>query len=55
MQENYSNLDAGLIQNLVDEYGVRYYLGQAGKQLPFILVYQDDNFALYDISSKDDS
>jgi hypothetical protein len=52
MQENYSNLEAGLIQDLVDEFGVSYYLGQPGKQLPFLLVYQDDNFALYDISSK---
>jgi hypothetical protein len=53
MQANFANLDPGTIQQLANEYGVSYYLGQAGKQLPFDLVYQDDSFALYRVDVED--
>jgi hypothetical protein len=47
IQENFYDLNVELIQQLVDEYGLNYYLGQAGQQLPFEQVYRDDNFTLY--------
>ncbi|MGW8144044.1 MAG: DUF6798 domain-containing protein, partial [Anaerolineales bacterium] len=51
MQENFANLDAETIQQLAENYGVNFYLGRAGKQLPLTLYYQDDNFALYQVDS----
>ena len=51
MQENFANLDAETIQQLAENYGVSFYFGRAGKQLPFTLYYQDDNFSLYQVDS----
>ena len=47
MQANFANLDAETIKHLTNEYGVSYYLGQAGKSLPFKQVYLDETFSLY--------
>lgn len=52
MQENFANLDAELIQQLANEYGVSYYLGQAEISLPFNQVYQDETFSLYLLDPK---
>ena len=47
MQANFANLDVETINHLANEYGVSYYLGQAGKSLPFQQIYQDETFSLY--------
>jgi hypothetical protein len=53
LQSNFYQLDQGAIQQLGDAYGIDYYLGSAGQQLPFEIVYQDAYFSLFAIDEEE--
>lgn len=49
IEANFNNLDEDAIRNIAESYGVDYYLGVLRKDLPFRLVHQNGELALYEI------
>lgn len=53
LQSNFYQLDQGAIRQLGDAYGLDYYLGLPGQQLPFEIVYQDADFSLFTLDQEE--
>ena len=49
LQTNFYHLDEETIRQIAEKFGLSYYLGLADTDLPFELIYRDDNISLFAI------